>query len=194
VAGGQSGQPQAVSPTYVMATLPGSDTPEFLLLRVRMVHLVHNGHRKFAHPPRPPVQASTQYDDLRNGRIPQICVNCHCSSHHQLRLPHQVLVAEPRTPFLRERSLTDPFHFRLLICGEQRQCSGITEGRHGSPAMRNSAPHAHNCCSLARDTRFHADQCVSTGAGWPTLFENSVPTQDATCPVRNRLLAAPLPD
>lgn len=29
---GQNGQPQAVSPTYVVATLPGSDTPEFLLL------------------------------------------------------------------------------------------------------------------------------------------------------------------
>jgi uncharacterized membrane protein (UPF0182 family) len=32
VAGGQDGQPQSVSPTYVVATLPGSDTPEFLLL------------------------------------------------------------------------------------------------------------------------------------------------------------------
>jgi uncharacterized membrane protein (UPF0182 family) len=32
VAGGQSGQPQPVSPTYVMASLPGSDTPEFLLM------------------------------------------------------------------------------------------------------------------------------------------------------------------
>jgi uncharacterized membrane protein (UPF0182 family) len=32
VAGGQDGQPQPVSPTYVVATLPGSDTPEFLLL------------------------------------------------------------------------------------------------------------------------------------------------------------------
>src|SRR5207248_11173924 len=29
---GQGGQPQAVSPAYVVATLPGSDTPEFLLL------------------------------------------------------------------------------------------------------------------------------------------------------------------
>src|SRR5204863_9525366 len=32
VAGGQNGQPQPVSPTYVMASLHGSDTPEFLLL------------------------------------------------------------------------------------------------------------------------------------------------------------------
>jgi uncharacterized membrane protein (UPF0182 family) len=32
VTGGQNGQPAPVSPTYVMATLPGSDTPEFLLL------------------------------------------------------------------------------------------------------------------------------------------------------------------
>src|SRR5207302_5937679 len=29
---GQNGQPQPVSPTYVVATLPGSDTAEFLLL------------------------------------------------------------------------------------------------------------------------------------------------------------------
>ena len=29
---GQNGQPQPVSPTYVVASLPGSDTPEFLLL------------------------------------------------------------------------------------------------------------------------------------------------------------------
>ena len=29
---GQNGQPQPVGPTYVVATLPGSDTPEFLLL------------------------------------------------------------------------------------------------------------------------------------------------------------------
>src|SRR5207247_1465231 len=29
---GQGGQKQPVSPTYVVATLPGSDTPEFLLL------------------------------------------------------------------------------------------------------------------------------------------------------------------
>jgi uncharacterized membrane protein (UPF0182 family) len=29
---GQGGQPQPVTPTYVVATLPGSDTPEFLLL------------------------------------------------------------------------------------------------------------------------------------------------------------------
>jgi hypothetical protein len=29
---GQNGQPQAVSPTYVVATLPGSDTTEFLLM------------------------------------------------------------------------------------------------------------------------------------------------------------------
>lgn len=32
VVGGQSGQPGPVSPTYVVATLPGSDTPEFLLM------------------------------------------------------------------------------------------------------------------------------------------------------------------
>ena len=32
VVGGQNGQPQPVTPTYVVATLPGSDTPEFLLL------------------------------------------------------------------------------------------------------------------------------------------------------------------
>jgi uncharacterized membrane protein (UPF0182 family) len=30
--GGQNGEPQPVSPTYVVATLPDSDTPEFLLL------------------------------------------------------------------------------------------------------------------------------------------------------------------
>jgi uncharacterized membrane protein (UPF0182 family) len=29
---GQNGQPQSVSPTYVVASLPGSDTPEFLLM------------------------------------------------------------------------------------------------------------------------------------------------------------------
>ena len=29
---GQNGQPQPVTPTYVMASLPGSDTPEFLLM------------------------------------------------------------------------------------------------------------------------------------------------------------------
>jgi uncharacterized membrane protein (UPF0182 family) len=29
---GQNGQPQPVSPTYVVASLPGSDTPEFLLM------------------------------------------------------------------------------------------------------------------------------------------------------------------
>jgi len=135
-----------------------------------MIDLEHDGLHKLAHSPRPPIQASAQNDNLRRCRTAQFRINRHSSRHHHLRLSCQVLVTEPRTPFLGAHSSANPVDFRLLPCGQQRHRCGITEGSNGSPPVRNGAPHAYDCCCLTCSSWFHADQCASTDMEHPTFF------------------------
>jgi hypothetical protein len=90
---------------------------ELQLLRVGVIYLENSRRHKLAHSPRPPVEAGAEYDDLRRRCIAESRIDRYGSRHHHLGLLRQVLIADPRTPLLRPRPLSNSFDFGTLLRG-----------------------------------------------------------------------------